>query len=101
MRRFNKDEAKCGVDGALYNRFAPLILAYLCQQVSNEQDAKDLLLEVFIAAFNSETFSGLASEQQLPWLRQVARNKVIDRYRHSALLTLLPLERAMEIVDDK
>jgi len=31
-------------DGSLYDRFALPIFTYLCQQVSNEQDAEDLLI---------------------------------------------------------
>src|SRR6266852_5107558 len=36
---------------------------------------------------------------QLAWLRRVARNKAIDRYRHTALLALLPLEQVAEMED--
>jgi RNA polymerase sigma-70 factor (ECF subfamily) len=69
-------------------------------QVQNEQDAEDLLLEVFLAALSNESLSRLPVQGQLAWLRRVARNKVIDRYRHVALLTLLPIEQAMETIDD-
>ena len=87
-------------DGSLYDRFAATIFAYLLSQVKNEQDAEDLLVEVFLAAFSNESLSRLPVQGQLAWLRRVAHNKVIDRYRHTALLTLLPIEQAMETIDD-
>lgn len=85
---------------ALYDRFAATILTYLCQMVANRQDAEDLLLEVFMAAFNNEMLLRLPAERQQAWLRHVARNKAIDRYRHTARLTMLPLEQASETEDE-
>lgn len=97
----NTEEAQDSPGNTLYLRFAPAILAYLSQQVANLQDAEDLLLEVFIAALKSEALFDLPAERQLAWLRRVARNKVIDCYRHTALLALLPLERAAEVEDQQ
>lgn len=97
----NTEEAQDSPGKTLYLRFAPAILAYLSRQVANLQDAEDLLLEVFIVALKSETVFGLPAERQLAWLRRVARNKVIDRYRHTALLSLLPLELAAEVEDQQ
>ncbi len=87
-------------DASLYDRFAVTIFTYILSQVQNEQDAEDLLLEVFLAALSNESLSRLPVQGQLAWLRRVARNKVIDRYRHVALLTLLPIEQALETIDD-
>ena len=80
---------------ALYDRFASTILIYLLQQVTPVQDAEDLLLDVFMAAFSDTLLDTFSSERQLAWLRRVARNKVIDRYRHNILITQLPLEQAL------
>lgn len=99
MQQLNTDAERNGVDTTLYTRFAASILSYLCQQVASSQDAEDLLVEVFIAAHNHVALSNLSAERQLGWLRRVARNKVIDRYRHAALLTLLPLEHIVETED--
>jgi RNA polymerase sigma factor (sigma-70 family) len=99
MRQLNADEARNSVDIALYDRYASTMLAYLYRQVASQQDAEDLLLEVFIAALSSDTFSSFTDEQQLAWLRRVARNKVIDRYRHTAILTMQPLEEVLEMED--
>ena len=99
MQQMDAETAQDGFGGTLYDRFALPIFAYLCQQVSNEQDAEDLLLEVFLAALKNDTLSSLSTERQLAWLRRVARNKVVDRYRHFALLTLVPIEQAIEMED--
>ena len=95
------DEGKTleGVDGTLYDRFALSIFTYIGQHVSNEQDAEDLLEEVFLAAFKNAALSRLSAERQLAWLLHVARNKVIDRYRKLALHTLVPIEQAWSLED--
>ncbi|HVB74582.1 MAG TPA: RNA polymerase sigma factor [Ktedonobacteraceae bacterium] len=98
MQKLNTDAGQNGIDTTLFDRYAATILAYLCQQVANQQDAEDLLVEVFMAAHH-HAHSDLSEERQLAWLRRVARNKVIDRYRHSALLTMLPLEHLVETED--
>ncbi len=100
MHHLNRDEVQNGVESTLYDRFAATILAYLCQLVSNRQDAEDLLLEVFMAACKNEMLSELPAGRQLAWLRRVARNKAVDRYRHTARLTMLPLEQARETEDE-
>ncbi len=101
MRQLNADEAHNTIDIALYDRYASTIFAYLYHQVTSKEDAEDLLLEVFMVAFRSETLSHLADKEQLAWLRRVARNKVIDRYRHTAILTMQPLEQALEREDSE
>ena len=99
MQQLNTDAGQDDVQAALYHRHASAILAYLCQQVASRQDAEDLLVEVFMAAHNHAALSTLSEQRQLAWLRRVARNKVIDRYRHAALLTMLPLEQIVETED--
>lgn len=89
-----------GIDGTLYDRFALTIFTYICQHVSHEQDAEDLLEEVFLAAFNNEGLAGLAAERQIAWLLRVARNKVVDRYRHLTLYTLVPIHQAWSLEDE-
>jgi len=68
----------------LYDRFALPMYTYICQHVSNKQDAEDLLMEVFLIAFNNETLASLPAEQRLAWLLRVTRNKMIDRHRRLA-----------------
>ncbi len=99
MEQLKAEDAQNAADAALYDRFAPAIFVYLYLQVASQQDAEDILLEVFMAAQRNDTFSRLSDERQLAWLKRVARNKVIDCYRHAALLILLPLDRAEEQED--
>jgi RNA polymerase sigma-70 factor (ECF subfamily) len=95
----DEEPTRDGVDGTLYDRFALTIFTYICQHVSNKQDAEDLLVEVFIASFKNEGLSRLPVARQLAWLLRVARNKLVDRHRHHALLTLVPIELASEVED--
>ena len=88
------------VDVTLYDRYGSTIFAYLARQLPSLQDAEDMLLDVFIAALNHDNLAGLTTEQQLAWLRRVAHNKVVDRYRRLAHMTLVPLEQSMEFIDD-
>ncbi len=101
MRHLTQDDLQSAKKSALYSDFAQTILVYLCEMVSNTQDAEDLLLEVFLAAFNSDLLLNLPSRQQLAWLRRVARNKAIDRYRHITRLALVPLDQARETADEE
>src|SRR5260370_34635886 len=100
MKQLDRDEAQNVEDAALFDRFAPAIFGYLYGQIASRQDAEDLLLDVFLAAQQNDALSALGEERQLAWLQRVARNKVIDRYRHSALLTMLPLDEAIEREDE-
>ena len=94
-----EEKKRDGIDGTLYDRFALTIFTYIGQHVSNEQDAEDLLEEVFLAAFKNESLARISAERQLAWLLRVARNKVVDRYRHLALHTLVPLDQAWSLED--
>ena len=53
----------------LYDRFTLTIFTSICRHVSHKQDAEDLLVEVFLAAFSNEALSSLPAERQLAWLR--------------------------------
>ncbi|HLZ57097.1 MAG TPA: sigma-70 family RNA polymerase sigma factor [Ktedonosporobacter sp.] len=99
MQPLDTDETLDVEKSMLYERFAEPLLASLCQLVSDRQDAEDLLLEVFLAGLQNTWLARLPSGRQLAWLRRVARNKVIDHYRHRALLTIQPLGQVQEIED--
>jgi len=99
MQRMDEETARDEGNRALYDRFTLTIFTYICQQVSNTQDAEDLLVEVFLAAFRNEALVSFSAERQLAWLLRVAKNKMVDRYRHLALLKLVPIELASEVED--
>ncbi|GHO85570.1 RNA polymerase sigma factor [Dictyobacter formicarum] len=65
----------------LYQRYAANILMYIRSRVATKEDAEDILLEVFMAALQNKTPLHLGENEQLTWLRHVARNKIVDRYR--------------------
>ena len=99
MQQLNMDNTQNAEDSTLYDRFAAIIFQYLLQKVSNVQDAEDLLLEVFVAALKDKSISNLPDGRQLAWLKRVARNKVIDRYRQGAKVDLQPIDQALELED--
>lgn len=76
----------------LYQRHAPGLFAYVRRQTVAREDAEDVLLEVFLAAFKQEQFSTWPEEQQLAWLRQVTRHKLADHYRRESKRSAVALE---------
>jgi RNA polymerase sigma factor (sigma-70 family) len=89
------------LDLDLYDRHAPAILAYLCQHISNVHDARDLLVEVFLAAMQRPGLAQLEPEHQYAWLRRVAHNKMVDRLRRLSRLTLVSLDEVLERESDE
>lgn len=68
----------------LYQSYAPAILAYIRQRTPSREDAEDVLVEIFLAALENDTLTGMGEKEQQAWLWRVTRNKVIDHYRRSA-----------------
>jgi RNA polymerase sigma factor (sigma-70 family) len=68
---------------AIYQQFAPEILAYIRRRTVTLQDAEDILVETFLVALQSASFLQLTGEQQSTWLRRVAQNKITDQYRRT------------------
>lgn len=95
------DEPRMANMGELYRQYAPPIFAYLFQHLPTEEDAEDILVEVFLAALESELFSSLSEKAQLAWLWRVARNKMVDTYRRSARRSSVTLASIAEgLIDD-
>lgn len=67
----------------LYSKYAPGMLAYVRMHISSQEDAEDLVVEVFLAALENAKFVMLSERAQQMWLWRVTRNKVIDAYRRS------------------
>lgn len=82
--------------GELYEQFAASIFAYARLFAPSPEDAEDVTVEVFVAAWEQENLSWMSEKQQLVWLRRVAHNKLVDRYRRSAHLAPLPLDQIVE-----
>lgn len=84
----------------LYQQYAPAIFAYLLQHMRSEEDAEDILVEVFLAALENEQFPLMPEKAQLAWLWRVARNKMIDAYRRSVRRQSVTLEHIAERIND-
>ena len=79
----------------LYERYWLMMLTDVLQHVPSREDAEDVLLEVFLAALESETLLSLGEKQQVAWLRRVAHNKCVDYYRRGVRRQAVPLETAV------
>ncbi len=82
----------------LYQRYWLIILVQIRQSIPSREDAEDLLLEVFLAALESDVLLTLEEKQQLAWLRRVARNKCVDHFRRLTHHRAVPLEEAGEML---
>lgn len=67
----------------LYRKYAPGLLTYVRMHISSEEDAEDLVVEVFLAAIENTRFTELSEKEKQLWLWRVTRNKVIDTYRRA------------------
>jgi RNA polymerase sigma factor (sigma-70 family) len=82
----------------LYQHYAPAVFAYVRQHTPTREDAEDILVEVFLAALEKDTFAALSEKEQLAWLWRVTRNKVVDFYRRSIRHQTVALEQIVETV---
>jgi RNA polymerase sigma-70 factor (ECF subfamily) len=80
----------------LYRKYAPGILAYVRSHITSQEDAEDLVAEVFLAAIENATFASLSEKAKQSWLWRVTRNKVIDAYRRSKTRQSVNLDHAAE-----
>ncbi|WP_162004979.1 RNA polymerase sigma factor [Dictyobacter vulcani] len=76
----------------LYRQHARTILRLVRRQISSLEDAEDIMLEVFIAALQSETFLKLHNNEQQAWLNRVALNKCFDYHRIATRRPVVPLD---------
>lgn len=84
---------------AFYQEHASPVLDYLRMQARTLQDAEDILVEVFLAARQMPRLAEEVPRGQLAWLRQVARNKLVDYYRRQGQAHLIPLEHVRSLID--
>ena len=98
MQQHDERTQEKSAAAALYDRYASSIFAYARLYTPSWEDAEDVTLEVFTAALEWENFSALTERQQLSWLRRVAHNKLVDRFRRAVHLPAVSLEQVMETV---
>ena len=86
----------------LYTCYAPAMLMYIRRKVLSQEDAEDILLDVFTAALESQLLSDLNEYKRRGWLWSVAHNKIMDyhrRTRHRAHTQLEDIEG--DLLDDE
>lgn len=85
----------------LYRRNSHTILRFVRRQISSLEEAEDIVLEVFIAALESNTLLKLNEQEQQAWLHRVAYNKCIDYYRRTVRKQSIPLDLLVDNVYDE
>ncbi len=86
---------------ALYERYATTVFAYLRRRLPSREDAEDMLLDVFLAAFEQDSLIALSERERSAWLQQVTRNKLADYYRRASRRSTLRLEGVEEMLPDE
>ncbi len=86
---------------ALYQAHAHRLLAYARRHTATREDAEDIVLEVFVAALESNVLLLRSEGEQSAWLWRVLYNKVADYSRHRMRRTAAPLEEVATVsIDD-
>ena len=101
MRQQDEREPSGGGESELaelYTCYGTSIMAYARLHVSTWEDAEEIVLEAFTEAWKQDNLSWLAEKQRLVWLRSVAQHKIVDRYRRSLHVSLLPFDQLGEAV---
>ena len=85
-------------DAILFKRYGQAIFAYVRLYTPSREDAEDLTLEVFTTALEHDNLAALQGGEQLAWLRRVARNRLIDRYRRAMRAPVVVLDEVVEMM---
>ena len=85
-------------DAILFSRYGQAIFAYVRLHTPSREDAEDLTLEVFTTALEYDNLAGLSEGEQLAWLRRVAHNRLIDRYRRATRSPVVVLGEVIEMI---
>ena len=87
--------------GRLYQQHASAIYAYIRLRVPSQEEAEDVLLDIFTAALENPKFAFWPEGEQLAWLKTVTRNKIVDWYRRANRYQPVELaEIADQLFDD-
>jgi RNA polymerase sigma factor (sigma-70 family) len=80
----------------LYRKYAPGLLTYVRMRIPSQEDAEDLVVDVFVAAIENAKFAGLPEKAKQLWLWRVTRNKVIDVHRRAKTRQSVTLDHVAE-----
>ena len=76
----------------IFGRYGSVIFSYLLLHASSREEAEDLSIDVFTAALEQEAFLLWDAPRQIAWLKHVAYTRLIDSFRRSKRLHVIPLE---------
>ena len=85
---------------AVFDRYCPVIYAYLRSHLSSREDVEDLTLDVFAAALENPSLPGWSGARQLAWLKGVARNKLMNSYRYVQRHPTVALDESADDLPD-
>ena len=85
-------------DAILFSHYGQAVFAYVRLYAPSREDAEDLTLEVFTTALEHDNLAGLKDGEQLAWLRRVAHNRLIDRYRRATRSPFVVLDEVIEMM---
>jgi RNA polymerase sigma-70 factor, ECF subfamily len=75
----------------IYTRFYHVLLSFIKSKINNEQDAEDILQNVFIKIFSN--IDSVTNKDKLQsWIYTITRNAIIDYYRASNKMKTTSLE---------
>ena len=81
-------QGDAGAVEAFYHLYAPGILRYLKQKLSKEEDAQEILNDVFLDAIDG--LPTLTKQTNVKaWLYQIAHHKMVNFYRKQKIKSLL------------
>lgn len=81
----------------IYTEYSPRLLGYIRSQVSNREDAEDILHDVFYQLARASADESSEIERISAWLYRVARNSVLNFWRKKRELSL---DTEDEVCDD-
>lgn len=101
QQQSDKDGLLLGLENtSLFNLYGQAIFGYVRLHTQSREEIKDITLEVFQAALEHDNLSWMNEAEQLTWLRRVASNKIVDRYRRATRHPEIALETITETVCD-
>lgn len=78
----------------LYDHYFPRIHAYVRYRVHGQQDAEDIISEVFLKAMRRlQSFKWRHENSFAAWLFRIAHNRIVDYYRRRGQVEIVEIER--------
>jgi RNA polymerase sigma-70 factor (ECF subfamily) len=78
--------------GELYDRYAPMMYAYIYRRVSDAALAEDLTSELFVRVLRAVRNRNAWQQSFTGWLYRIAHNLVVDHYRRQPPAPALSLD---------